>query len=370
MLQLNKVDRPDSAITNTPCRDAANLPSPVRLNGIWLRQRHVAVLLLGVALLIVATVIVTTYPASPKHQRATAGSTSLGLAALASLPATASTDITSFPDAATTGVPAGTRLTRVPTNRTSGPGWEWNGRAVVVTRADTTLEALDIDGAVINQYDGLMLRNSRIRCTGENDWCLSLGAHSQVLHTEIGGGADGKTYGRAVGIWSGRSDANNLIVAVNVHSLIDDLRIDGGTTVADSYIHDVAMGDPVLNLATGEVTTNDHSDGLMSTGGGNIVVRHNRFEGGNTASLFVQRDVTDLTKRIGSVLIENNLFVNVHKNDSDSSFGVDIENKGIDGPIILRVNTFTHSSWTVGPIQVPPGSTESGNIFADGSPTS
>jgi hypothetical protein len=317
-----------------------------------------------------ATCVVAGVAWRAAHRARSATPTRSPLVSMAPLSPAASTDLATFPSAANTGVPAGTHLIAVPGDRKSGPGWRWNGVAVQVTGADTTLAGLDINGAVRNSYSGLVVRDTRIRCTNENDWCVSLGAHSLVMDTEIGGGANGMTYGHAIGLWSGGSEAGNVIERVNIHHLIGDLRIDGGTTVADSYIHDLVMGDPVVDLATGAVSTDNHSGGLMTTRGSNTVIRHNRFEGGNTANLFVQRDVTDTTQRIGSYLIENNLFVNVHKNDSDSSFGIDIEDKGIVGPIVARNNTFTRLGWTVGPVSLPPGSTATGNVYTDGTPIS
>ena len=81
-----------------------------------------------------------------------------------------------FPDASTTGVPTGTTLTQVPAQATSGTGWRWDGNhTVVVTAPNTTITGLDINGSLTNTYPGVTIKNTRIRCTNENNWCLTLG---------------------------------------------------------------------------------------------------------------------------------------------------------------------------------------------------
>jgi hypothetical protein len=276
-----------------------------------------------------------------------------------------------FPDASNTGVPAGVVLKQVPAQVSSGAGWHWDGRAVVIDADHVTLNGLDITGPVSNQHDYLTVTNTRIRCVGENDWCITLGSNSTISDTEIGGGANGSTYLHAIGVYTG--GPNNLIQRVNIHHTIHGMRVDNGTTIRDSYIHDMPMGDPVRDLATGQTNTDDHTDAIMVTGAPTnelapIVLDHNRIESGNTANFFVQRDVTDTSKRIPNLLIQNNLFLNVHRNGQDSSFGIDIENKGIGGTITITNNTFNKSSWTVGPIQAPASATTTGNTYTDGTP--
>jgi hypothetical protein len=241
----------------------------------------------------------------------------------------------------------------------------------VIDADNTSLDGLDIAGAVANDHDRLRVKNTRIRCANENDWCITMGGNSTISDSDIGGGADGRTYLHAILIYTG--GPNNVIDGVDLHHTVAGIRLDNGTTVRNSYIHDLNMGQPVVDLATGQTHTDYHSGGIMITGArpGNLTpirIEHNRFEGGNTANLFVQRDVTDTSKRIGTLLIQNNVFLNVHQNDSDSSFGVDIENKGIRGPITIRNNTFNKSTWTVGPIRTPAGTTTSGNVYTDGTP--
>jgi len=276
-----------------------------------------------------------------------------------------------FPDASTTGVPTGTTLTQVPAQATSGTGWRWDGNhTVVVTAPNTTITGLDINGSLTNTYPGVTIKNTRIRCTNENNWCLTLGGpNATVTDTDIGGGANGTTYMHGIGVLSGGTNLNNLIQRVNIHHTIHGARIDGGTTVTDSYIHDLPMGDPVYNNATGTYSTTDHTDGIMSTGGNGTLITHNRVECGNTSTMFVQWESDQ--PQISSFTIQNNLFVNISKNNQVSSQGVAFEDKGIANPagITIKNNTFT-PGWQVAAIEAPTGSNVTGNVFTNTSPAS
>jgi hypothetical protein len=259
----------------------------------------------------------------------------------------------------------------VPSQATSGTGWHWDGQhTVYVDAANVTISGLDINGALSNQYAGVTIKNTRVRCTSEQDWCLKLGGpNATVTDTEIGGGANGTSYMHAIGLLSGGTNLNNIIQRVNVHHTVHGMRIDGGTTVVDSYIHDLPMGDPVLNNATGAYESGAHTDGIMSTGGNGNIIRHNRIECGNTSTMFVQWETDQ--PQISNFLIENNLFVNISKNTQVSSQGVAFENKGIaNAPgITIRNNTFT-KGWQVAAIEAPTGSNVTGNVFTDGTTAS
>jgi hypothetical protein len=265
------------------------------------------------------------------------------------------------------GVPSGTTLRAVPTQVTSGTGWSSDTSGnVTVTSSGVTLDGLDIRGRVDVRAGSFTLKNSRIRCVGENDWCIALPAHSAIRNSEIGGGADGRTYGHAVAVWTGDSNAGNVIDGLLIHHQISGIRLDGGTTVTNSWIRDLPMGDPVKNLVTGQVNYDDHSGGIMSTFGANVVLRGNRIEGGNTANVFVQHDVTDASApTISNWLVENNDFVNVSKNGQVCSWGFRIEPTGVTSPVTVRNNTFTRG-WQVTPYGVPSYTSRSGNVYTDG----
>lgn len=304
-------------------------------------------------------------PTSPATSSAqpptTTAATPPATSASASAPSTSSNPVSplgSYPNADTTGVPAGVRLVQVPAQATTGAGWHWNGKAVVVDVDNVVLSALDISGAVLNSRSGLTVRNTRIRCQNESSWCLSLGPGSSVTDTEIGGGADGATYLPAIGVLSGRYNQTSrlsTLTRVDIHHTVHGMRVDGDTTVTDSFIHDMPMGDPGFSTA--------HTDGAMSTAGANITFTHNRFESGNNAPLFVQWQSGNVA--IARYLVQNNVFIGIQKNGMSSSYGIDFENKGITGPVTILDNAFT-GSFQAGAILAPPSASLSGNHWLTG----
>jgi hypothetical protein len=275
-----------------------------------------------------------------------------------------------FPDASCTGWQhTGVTLTKVPSQATSGNGWVWDsGGYVRLTATNVTVSGLDIDGSVIGK-DGMTIKNSYIRCTGEHSWCLTLGTGSTVVDTEIGGGANGTTWQDAVAVYaSGTVTAPDTILRVNIHHTIHGPHIDGNTLMADAYCHDVPMSDPVTKQ-DGSISTSDHTECIFISTGHNITIRHNTFgiNCGNSACLFVQ-DYDNDAQGVGELHIEYNKFLANSRNGSEPSYGASVENKDIKGNVYVQNNVFSKSPWTVGPMNVPASwSTVNGNTYTDGS---
>jgi hypothetical protein len=266
---------------------------------------------------------------------------------------------TSFPDASNTGVPAGTALISVAELRINTGG---------TASAPVVYSGYDIQGVLVINAPYVTVENSRVRGYGENDWVVILNSHSTLRNVEVGGGLDGVTYGHATGIVT--SDPSNLMERINVHHQISGIRFEGGT-IKDSYIHDMPMGDPVYNWATGTYNTNDHSGGLMTTRGNGMVLDHSTVSGGNSADIFVQRDVTEPnTATVGPYTIKNSLFKCPIRNGQVPSFGINIENKqpGTNGPFVVNNNTFERG-WEVAPIGAELSqATVYNNRYTDGTP--
>lgn len=250
-----------------------------------------------------------------------------------------------FPDATSTGVPNNAHLISVPAQATSGKGWHWDGTALVIESDDVTLASLDVAGAVHNTHARLTVRDTRIRCIAERDWCLTLGSGSELSDSEIGGGESGHELLPAIGVLSGdfrEPSALTRIERVNIHHTIHGMRIDGDTSVADSYLHDFPMGDAPY--------TDAHTDAIMCTAGSNVTVRHNRIASGNNALFFVQWQPGNVP--IADYVVEGNLFEGTARNQELSSFGVKIEAKGIGGTVLVHDNLFA-GVFQVGDIMVP-----------------
>lgn len=260
--------------------------------------------------------------------------------------------IPSYPDENCTGWRhTGVTLKRVPQDITTAAqagganiGWNWTNGYLNIFSANAIIEGIEVDGVVYNNNDsgvnnyfpGVTIRNSHIRGTGAIDgWCVELGPGATVTDTEIGGGSNGSTWVGCIGILVGnysKSVAQSTITRANIHDTEHGMRIDGNATVQDSYIHEFLMNDP-----------SNHTDGIMITAGGNINIIHNRISHGNTSTFFVQWQTGNVN--IGNMNIEDTYFEGiVDPTGTVSSYGVDIENKGITGKITVKNNVFTQQN--------------------------
>ena len=86
------------------------------------------------------------------------------------------------------------------------------------------------------------------------------------------------------GGWTGRR--------LNIHHVIDGLKMSSGSTLEDSYIHDLFQGG------------GSHNDGIQIMQGSGIVIRHNRIAAGMfmNAAVWIATDFG----AISNVLTENN----------------------------------------------------------------
>jgi hypothetical protein len=258
----------------------------------------------------------------------------------------------SFPTAACTGYAhTGTTLAKVPSQATSGNGWTWNGYAVATTVAGTTISGLDISGGFEDSKGAATLKNSYVRCTGITDWCLTVASNALITDVEIGGGANGTTMSTATGVYTG--GPNNVFRQINIHNTSDGMRVDGGTSIYDSYIHDLIMNEAPAPGA--------HSDGSQTTAGYSpILFDHDYVEGGTNDALFFEVSSSPITVNhtflkyrirngvsssfgIGayhgaSISITNNIFSNEFKGGSGSASGSAITNS--ISPATITGNTF------------------------------
>ncbi|WP_372593079.1 hypothetical protein [Actinotalea sp.] len=192
-------------------------------------------------------------------------------------PSTPSVASGSYPDASSTGVPAGVALTPY-----TGPS--------TITEAGTV-----IDGKLITKplviaasASNVTIKNSRISAQGF--WLVlnDAGAKNlQIVDSEL----DGKGSTSNDAAVAGR---NYTLTRVNIHSTVDGLKLGDDVTVQDSYIHDL-------------VTTSDsHNDGMQSLGSDDVLIRHNTviMPKGSTSAILLSTGSADSMRRI---VIDNNL---------------------------------------------------------------
>ncbi|MBN1171339.1 MAG: right-handed parallel beta-helix repeat-containing protein [Micromonosporaceae bacterium] len=177
-----------------------------------------------------------------------------------------------FPDATTTGVPAGTPLTVVVGN-------------VTVTTAGAVIDGQDIQGCVAVEAPNVTIRRSKITC--REFWAVR-----SFADTYTGGGLlledveidCGKSNSTAVGSYG------FVARRVNVHDCENGFDIGNTATVVDSYIHSPFEG------------VDGHTDGIQLSGGAHITISHNTIlnPGGTSAIISHPANNSD-------VVISNNL---------------------------------------------------------------
>lgn len=173
-----------------------------------------------------------------------------------------------YPDETNTGIPAGTTLTRVPADATSGTGWSWNStyEMVEVEGEGATLENLDIQGGVDVKASHVTLRHCRITLSGES-WGVGLIHANDVtvdgceISSPVAEGPDRllvgikDVYGDTTGSHIVRNDIWHASTAIQIANGLFE----------DNYIHDYGFNE------------GDHLNGV-TVGGGDataLMVKHN-----------------------------------------------------------------------------------------------
>lgn len=179
-----------------------------------------------------------------------------------------------YPDETNTGVPAGTVLT--------------NSGSITVTTAGTVIDKKNISGQVIIRANNVTIRNSRI--TSGDYYPIDNNNGNTGLLVE-----DTEIKGTNSNVTSLMSFANYTARRVNIYGGADGFKADSNVLIEDSYIHDLA------------VSAGSHNDGIQTTGGSNVTVRHttcklSTFVGANACI-----QIGDEWAPNSNWLVENNL---------------------------------------------------------------
>ena len=149
-----------------------------------------------------------------------------------------------FPNADTTGVPPGTKLT--PSGR------------VEVTKAGTVIDGLDIKGALVIKADNVVVTRSRISA-GDELYPVNVKSGSVTIEdSEITGGTTAAV-----------CCTNFTLRRVEIHDVMEGPRMHDNTTIEDSWIHHLKR------------FPGGHIDALQSEGGDHIRIVGNRLEAYN-----------------------------------------------------------------------------------------
>jgi hypothetical protein len=255
-----------------------------------------------------------------------------------------STDGGAFPSAATTGVRAGTALTKL------------TGQ-VTLRNPGQILENVEVNGCitVAAGADNVTIRNVLIR---SNDCYFLLlnnaGAKNlNVVDTEFDG-LNSAENDSAVGGY------NYSLARVNIHGTGDGAKLGDNVTVQDSFIHDLAI--------SGE----SHNDGLQGLDGANITIKHNTIivKEGATSAIILGVTAND-SWTLKNISIDNNLLgggaltvyggYRAGTDPVDRVSGIRITNNRFTTQIFPKGGAF-------GPLTSvdPPAVTLSGNAWYDG----
>lgn len=179
-----------------------------------------------------------------------------------------------FPDATSTGVPAGTTLTVV------------NGDQDIVTNG-TIIDSKDIRGCITVDAPNVIIRKSKVSCPG----IAIFNNSSNLLVEDTTIDCQGVLGGTAI-TWR-----NYTARRINASDCENVLWAEGDVTIEDSYIHD---------LIEYNIVTDPHPDGIQVPTSANITIRHNRIYGMSRNLAFSNSAVTS-SGGISNYLLTDNL---------------------------------------------------------------
>ncbi|MEQ4301355.1 hypothetical protein ABNF97_08180 [Plantactinospora sp. B6F1] len=214
------------------------------------------------------------------------------------------TPITYWPGPGNTGVPAGTAL------RSSG--------ALSLRKAGQVVTGLNIVGCVTVAAANVKILKSRITCNSPTYSIRTLAGTTNLLieDVEINGMATNS---------ASICCADYTLRRGNVYNMIDGPRLASNTRIFDSYLHSLAR------------VAGSHNDILQSTGGNNIIVRHNTLLSYNP----VTRDPFNSCLTIGSETapsLTNLTFEDNYCNGGNYSIG--ISPRLVGSNILFRNNKY------------------------------
>ncbi len=152
--------------------------------------------------------------------------------------------VTSFPSAATTGVPAGTTLTPY-----TGPS--------TITATGTVIDAKRITTCLVVKANNVTITNSSFASVCSFNILSDSGATDlRIADVEIDGLADPASDSAVAG-------SNYACLRCNIHGTTDGFKAGTNVVIDSSYIHDLTL------------TSDSHNDGVQSLGTTNLYVAHN-----------------------------------------------------------------------------------------------
>ncbi|HEX6239489.1 MAG TPA: right-handed parallel beta-helix repeat-containing protein, partial [Polyangiales bacterium] len=137
--------------------------------------------------------------------------------------------------------------------------------SVTVKQAGKVVENLDIRGTITVLANDVTIRNVRIT-TGDYYPIRYFDNDNTGLVVE-----DSEIIGTSGNVTSAVAFANYTARRLNIHGMADGLKADSNVLIEDCWIHDLSNGEQ------------EHNDGVQSTGGKGVTIRHNDISGASNA---------------------------------------------------------------------------------------
>lgn len=246
------------------------------------------------------------------------------------------------PDASNTGVPVGTSLTR------------HNGD-LVITRAGTVIDGLDVHGTISVRADDVVIKNTRVRgkAATYNTPLISMNKGNRnlvVMDTEIAPD-NPSPYLYGIMGW------NFTLERVNIHHVIDSAHVYGpNVTIRHSYLHSNMhyVNDPNWGGKP------SHDDGIQIQQGSNIRIIGNRIEGAYNATVMVTQD----RGRSSDIHLIGNWL-----DGASCNFNLAEKGRGPITGVVARDNTFGRDTRIKDCAMIAPSTTKidaGNNFYTDG----
>jgi hypothetical protein len=211
--------------------------------------------------------------------------------------------------------------------------------SITVEQAGQVVEGLDVTGSITVLADDVTIRNVRITSGDyypiryfDND------NHGLTVEDSEIVGLSGNDVTSAIAF------ANYTARRLDIHGTADGLKADANVLIEDCWIHDLSNGE------------GEHNDGVQSTGGKGVVIRHNDISGASNAT--VQTGDEDAATE--DLTVECNWL-------DGGGYALNIRGSGATVPRNTRVvqNRFGRNSvygpWTID----DPNPVVSGNVYDD-----
>ncbi len=225
----------------------------------------------------------------------------------------------------------------------------------ITTSSDgQVIEGLDVDGRIIVQHHGVLIRNCHVRsspppgdgATGQTWTGIQLWSRSSPVTRIVDCEIEASAY-PVVGSTEAVGGYDFIIERCNIHGFVDGIKTNfGNAQVLGCWVHDLPWYafDPVQ-------TDGSHNDGVQGIGSsgqtdGPVIVRGNRFECGyrGTSGMLVTQPAGTT---VHELVIDRNWFVSTQSKLNATATGLNLAQKdipiGFGGPVRVTGNRF--SAW-------------------------